>query len=381
MTAHIDIVPVQSVAEMRRFIRLPARLHAADPQFVAPLELERSDALSPNKNPFFAHAEVQFWLAQRSGVDVGRISTQIDKLSPMLRDEAAGNFGLIAAEDDPAVFAALFETAEQWLRERGCRRALGPFNLSINEETGLLVDGFDTPPMLMMGHDHAYVATQIEALGYRGVKDLLAYILGADQAPPARLQRLLAKPPPNLKLRPLDKRRYREEIGTITDIFNDAWSQNWGFVPYTEAEVEHLAQALKPLLDPKLVPIAELDGKPVAFGVLLPNLNEAIRDFGGRLAPFNWAKLLWRLKVRGVGTGRVPLMGVRRSLGADFTARAVPFFVIDAMRQRCLEIGIQQVELSWILETNAPMRRLLEMIGSRVYKTYRVYEKTLHERG
>jgi hypothetical protein len=233
----------------------------------------------------------------------------------------------------------------------------------------------------MMGHDHAYVATQIEALGYRGVKDLLAYILGADQAPPARLQRLLAKPPPNLKLRPLDKRRYREEIGTITDIFNDAWSQNWGFVPYTEAEVEHLAQALKPLLDPKLVPIAELDGKPVAFGVLLPNLNEAIRDFGGRLAPFNWAKLLWRLKVRGVGTGRVPLMGVRRSLGADFTARAVPFFVIDAMRQRCLEIGIQQVELSWILETNAPMRRLLEMIGSRVYKTYRVYEKTLHERG
>lgn len=373
----VEIVPVHSADEMRRFIRLPARLHAADPHFVPPLELERAEAFSPKKNPFFAHAEVQFWLAVRDGADVGRISAQIDRLSPMLREEGAGHFGLIDAVDDAAVFAALFETAEAWLRERGCRRALGPFNLSINEETGLLVEGFDTPPMLMMGHDQPYVGTRIEALGYAGVKDLIAYLLESAKAPPAGLQRILAQPPKNLRVRPLDTRRYREDINTITAIFNDAWSQNWGFVPYTEAEVEHLAKALKPLLDPKLVPIAELDGEPVAFGVLLPNLNEAIRDFGGRLLPFNWAKLLWRLKVRGVKTGRVPLMGVRRSLAADFTARAVPFFVIEAMRRRCLELGIAEVELSWILENNAPMRRLLEMIGSRAYKTYRVYGKTL----
>ncbi|NGY03641.1 GNAT family N-acetyltransferase [Solimonas terrae] len=377
MTSSVEMVPVRSAAEMRRFIRVQARLHAHDPLFIAPLELERSEAFSAKKNPFFAHADVQFWIAQRDGVDVGRISAQIDHLSPMLRDEGAGHFGLIEAEDDPAIFAALFETAEAWLRERGCRRALGPFNLSINEETGLLVRGFDTPPMLMMGHDQPHVGTRIEAQGYEGVKDLLAYILETAHAPPAGLQRMLAQPPKNLRVRPLDKKRYREDIGTITAIFNDAWSQNWGFVPYTEAEVEHLAQALKPLLDPQLVPIAELDGEAVAFGVLLPNLNEAIRDFGGKLLPFNWARLLWRLKVRGVGTGRVPLMGVRRSLGADFTARAVPFFVIDAMRQRCLQLGIRQVELSWILENNAPMRRLLEMIGSRDYKTYRVYGKAL----
>lgn len=373
----VDIVPVRSAAEMRRFIRLPATLHARDPLFIPPLELERSEAFSPKKNPFFAHADVQFWLAVRNGVDVGRISAQIDKLSPMLRDEGAGHFGLIDAENDPAIFAALFETAEAWLRERGCKRALGPFNLSINEETGLLVRGFDTPPMLMMGHDHAFVGERIEALGYATEKNLLAYILDADVEPPKGLQRLLAQPPKNLRVRPLDRKRYMQDIQTITSIFNDAWSQNWGFVPYTEAEVDHLAHALKPLLDPKLVPFVELDGEPVAFGVLLPNLNEAIRDFGGKLLPLNWAKLLWRLKLSGVTTGRVPLMGVRRSLSADFTARAVPFFVIDAMRKRCLEIGIKRVELSWILENNAPMRRMLEMIGSRDYKTYRVYGKAL----
>src|SRR3546814_219766 len=149
------------------------------------------------------------------------------------------------------------------------------------------------------------------ALGYRGAKDLLAYLLDPEKAPSEGLKRVISKQPKNLRIRPLDKSRYREDIGTITAIFNDAWSQNWGFVPYTEAEVEHLASALKPLLDPQLVPIAELDGEPVAFGVALPNLNEAIRDFDGKLLPFNWAKLLWRLKVRGVQTARVPLMGVR----------------------------------------------------------------------
>lgn len=377
MKSAIDIVPVRSAAELRRFIRVPVRLHANDPNFIAPLDLERSEAFSAKKNPFFEHADVQFWLAVRNGIDVGRISAQIDRLSPMLRDEGAGHFGLIAAEDDAAVFAALFDTAEAWLRERGCRRALGPFNLSVNEETGLLVDGANTPPMLMMGHDHAYVGSHIEALGYSGVKDLLAYLLDLQKAPSEGLKRVISKQPKNLRIRPLDKARYREDIGTITAIFNDAWSQNWGFVPYTEAEVEHLASALKPLLDPRLVPIAELDGEPVAFGVALPNLNEAIRDFDGKLLPFNWAKLLWRLKVRGVQTARVPLMGVRRSLGTGFAARTVPFFVINAMRDRCLQLGIRNVELSWILENNMPMRRVLEMLGSEVYKTYRVYGKNL----
>ncbi|NKF23310.1 GNAT family N-acetyltransferase [Solimonas marina] len=373
----IDIVPVRSPAEMRRFIRLPARLHANDPLYIPPLELERSEAFSPKKNPFFEHADVQFWLAVQGGVDVGRISAQIDKLSPMLRDESAGHFGLIEAEDDPALFDALFATAEAWLRERGCKRAIGPFNLSVNEETGLLVRGFDTPPMLMMSHDHAYVGPRIEALGYKTEQNLLAYILGADVDPPKGLQRILAQPPKNLRVRPLNLKNYMADIRTITAIFNDAWSQNWGFVPYTEAEVDHLAHALKPLLDPKLVPIAELDGEPVAFGVLLPNLNEAIREFGGKLLPFNWAKLIWRLKVSGVKTGRVPLMGVRRSISADFVGRSVAFYVVDAMRQRCKQIGIERVELSWILENNAPMRRMLEMLGAHDYKTYRLYGKDL----
>ena len=285
---------------------------------------------------------------------------------------------MIAAEDDAAVIAALFATAETWLRERGCARVRGPFNLSINEETGLLVDGFDTPPMLMMGHDRAYLGPRIEALGYARAKDLLAYLYDArTPLPPAVRKRLDGVAQSQLSVRPMDMRRYREEITTITSIFNDAWANNWGFVPLTPAETEHMAKALKPVLDPELVSIVESQGQAVGFGVTLPNVNEAIRNFGGRLLPFNWARLLWRLKVTDVKSARVPLMGVRRNAVPGLSAALVPYLVIEGMRRRSLARGFREVELSWILEDNRPMRRMIESIGGRVYKTYRVYEKAL----
>lgn len=373
----IEILPVSGSAELDRFIRVPFRLHRDDPQFVPPLMLERREALSPKHNPFFQHAETQFWLARRDGVDVGRISAQLDRLSPQIAQEGAGHFGMIAAEDDPQVFAALFETAESWLRARGCRKALGPFNLSINEETGLLVDGFDTPPMLLMGHDRPYVASRVEALGYAKAKDIFAYLYDITAGPPENVCRLIERPlKDGLRVRPMDTRRYGEEIRTLTAIFNDAWSGNWGFVPFTDAEVEQMAKALKPILDPRMVAFAEIDGVAVGFGVALPNINAAIADFDGRLLPFNWAKLLWRLKVSGISSGRVPLMGVKRSIGG-FGARLVPFLIVEAMRKRALEKGMREVELSWILEDNLPMRSLIESLGARAYKTYRVYEKAL----
>jgi hypothetical protein len=374
MSGAVEVVAVKSPAEMDRFIRLPFALYASDPNWVPPLLLEREEALSPKKNPYFQHAEAKFWLARQDGRDVGRISAQIDRL---VKDPEVGHFGMIAAEDRPEVFAALFAAAEGWLRERGKKRVLGPFNLSINEETGLLVDGFDTPPMLLMGHDARYTGPRIEALGYVKAKDVIAYIRDTESELPSTVQRFIARRlPGTMKVRNLDTRRYKEEFDTVTEIFNDAWSQNWGFIPFTEAEIAHMAKSLKPLIDPKCVVIVELNGRAIGFGIALPNLNELIADFKGKLIPFNWLKLLWRMK-RGARTARVPLMGVRRSFNGGLIGGLAPLLIIDSIRKALRDKGVRQVEMSWILENNRPMRHMIEQLGGVAYKTYRVYEKPL----
>lgn len=373
----ITILPVDSAALMKRFIRLPSRLHADDPNWITPLELEREEAFSPKKNPLFQHTEVQFWLAVRDGRDVGRISAQVERRAVEQGDHT-GHFGLIAAEDDPAVFAALFATAEGWLRERGMTQVLGPFNLNINEETGVLVDGFDTPPMLLMGHDLPYVGRRIEALGYAKAKDVYAYLVDISKPFPKAIETLVAREPPKgYRLRKLDMKRYRKDIGDITEIFNDAWSQNWRFAPLTPADTDHLAKAMKPILNPDMVWFVDVDGEPAGFIVGLPNINEALAGLDGKLLPFGWAKLLWRLKVRGVKTARVPLMGVKRKFASGLGGALLPFLIIDRLRREGLPLGYRMVELSWILEDNLPMNRINVAIGARAYKTYRVYGKAL----
>lgn len=369
-----QIVPVRTPAELHRFVRLPAKLYAGDRHFVPPLLIERKEALSPKKNPLFEHAEVQLFLAVRDGRDVGRISAQVDRL---VQDPTIGHFGMIAAEDDADVFAALFAAAEGWLRERGRTRVLGPFSLSINEETGLLIEGFDTPPMMFMPHDPPYACKRVEEQGYRKAKDVLAYLYDLQREFSPTIKRLIAKRKPStLIVRHLDMKRYDEEFDTITAIFNDAWKDNWNFIPFTEAEIRHMARSLKPLIRPYMVALVEFNGEPVAFGITLPNLNEAIADFNGRLLPFNWIKLLIRLK-RGTRTWRVPLMGVKRSFSAGILGSLAPFLVIDSMHQGALRTPMKHVEFSWILEDNLPMRHVIERMGSVAYKTFRVYEKSL----
>jgi hypothetical protein len=370
---NITIVPVHTPAELKRFIRLPARLHAADPNFVPALELERRDALT-KKNPLFEHLEARYFLAVRDGRDVGRISAQVDSL---VVDRQLGFFGLIAAEDDPEVFAALFAAAEGWLRERGRTRVQGPFSLSINEETGLLVDGFDTPPMIFMAHDPRYAAARIEALGYAKAKDVIAYLHDIVKGFPEKVMRLVRRSEASgVRIRHIDKSRLEEEFRLVMEIFNDAWSQNWGFVPFTEHEFVHMAKGMKPLLDPTWTAVAEYEGRAVGFAILLPNLNEVIRDFGGRLFPFNIIRMLVRLK-RGVKSGRVPLMGVRRSFSGGMVGGMVPLAMIYSLQANAKPKGMQVGELSWILEDNRPMRSMAEALGAKAYKTYRVYEKSL----
>ena len=376
----VSVVAVGNRAQLERFIRLPEALFRDDPRYIPPLRAERRAALTARGNPFFTHAEAAFWLAYRDGRPVGRISAQHDRLSS---DTDVAQFGMLAAVDDADVFAALVGTAEDWARSRGFKRIQGPFSLSINEETGLLVDGFETPPMLMMPHDPAYAGPRLTALGFDKAQDMLAYLCDASAALPAAAAAVVARGlPANVTLRPMSRRSLAADVAALVAIFNEAWTDNWGFVPITTEEVAHMARALKPLLHERLMWFADVDGVPAAFGLCLPNLNEAIRDLSGRLLPFGWAKLLWRLHRSGgkplrVKTARVPLMGVSRRFAGSMTGRLLALHVVEALRREAGAMGIQSVEMSWVLEDNAPMRRLAEAVGGRAYKTYRVYEKSL----
>lgn len=371
------IIPVVSKGELERFIRVPMRINGSDPNYIAPLMFERREALSPRHNPFFQHAEVQMWLAHKDGRDVGRISAQIDHLARTNPEAPAGYFGMIAAEDDADIFRALFSTAEAWLRNRGRFEAIGPLNLSINEEVGLLVDGFESPPMLMMPHDAPFTARRIEEQGYKKVKDVFAYISGVPVFTPGVQARLNRPLPSGMTLRPVRMDKFDEELRLLVEIWNDAWSENWGAAPITEAETKYLGQSLRLILHPKLLWFLEIDGEAAGFGALLPNLNDATHDLQGKLVPFGWAKLLWRLKVRGVKRGRVPLMGIKKKFSRERRGIFAPFVILDAIRREGVKLGITEAEYSWILEDNMPMRHILEGFGAHIYKVYRLYGKEL----
>jgi hypothetical protein len=374
----VDIVPVTDKATMKRFIKVPFLVHKDDKSFIPPLVSEREEAFDPTKNELVRRSEVRFWIARKGGRDIGRISAQIDPLAQTEGQPAYGQFGALSAVDDPEVFGALFRTAEEFLASRNIQRVQGPFTLSINEETGLLIDGFDTPPMMMMGHDPAYEAAHIEAAGYSPDGDVFAYLIDLDAPLSKSADNMLNRPlASSVTMRKLNLKDYDAEIRRVASIFNDAWSENAGFVPMTEAETDELATRLKLLLDERLVWFAEVNGEAVAFIVCLPNINEAIRDLNGNLFPFGVVKLLWRLKVKGLKSARVPLMGVRKSLAGTVLGSALPLQLIGALWPHARKVGFRWVELSWILENNRPMRSILERLGAKSYKTYRIYQKTL----
>ncbi len=377
--ARLEVVALEGRCGLKPFLELPRRIYRDDPNWVAPLQLERRLHLDPRRNPFWRGIEIRYFLAYRDGVPVGRISAQINRRHLEHHGDSTGHFGFLEAEDCPELFAALLGAAEGWLKERGMRRIAGPFNPSINDECGLLVAGFDRPPSVMMGHARPYYRLRLEELGYRKRKDLIAYDFDVAGDWPERARRLIerARRAHGVRVRPLDMRRYREELLLVCDIFNDAWRDNWGFVPFDEQEALYLGRTIRPFVDAGCFAIGEVEGEAAAMAVTLPNLNEALRDLDGRLLPFGWWKLLWRLKVRGVRSWRMPLMGVRKRYQGTPKGAALALGVIAAAKEYHRGRGVERAELSWVLEDNRPTRELIEAVGGIPYKTYRIYGKEL----
>ena len=376
MTAPLRIVEVKDARGRRDFLHLPERIYADDPAWVPPLLLEQKQRVFENA-PLFAHCEVAAFVAYRDGAPVGRITAQLDTLQPEEAGGRLGYFGMIEAVDEADVFAALIDTVRDWLRARGATRMRGPYNLSINEEIGLLVENFDTPPFIMMGHAPRYYGPRLEDQGLRPVKDLLSYMVRPDFEAPKVMTKLAERASRRVTIRPFNRRDKAADFEAMRDIFNDAWAGNWGFVPFTRAEFAETAKLLSLLLPDDFIQFAEIEGRPVAFIAAFPNLNEASADLRGRLLPFGWARLLWRLKLRGTRSARVALMGVRTEHQFSRLGPTLAFLVIDAVRHAMIRRGVETVEMGWILEDNDGMRHIIEDIGSTIHKRYRIYETDL----
>jgi len=376
--APVEVRPVSSKQELRDFIELPYELYASDPVWVPPLRAQQRHDFSP-KSAFFQHAQVRMFVAYREGRPVGRITAQIDDLRTERYADATGHFGVLEAIDDQAVFAALLAAAEEWLRAQGMKRVIGPFNLSINGDVGILLDGFQHPPVFLTGHGKPYYDARVQAEGYHKAKDVVAYSLDITATPPRTMVEAArrAREAARVKIRPLDKSKLAAETATISEVFCDAWEHNWSFVPFTQAEFAELASALKYLVPSDFVQFAEVDGETAAMLVIVPNLNELIRDLRGRLLPFGWAKLLWRLRMQKPHSARVALMGVRQKFQTSSLAVALVFGMIEAVGLSPAVKGMQYMEMGWVLEDNFPLLRLMRLLGGRQYKTYRCYEKPL----
>ena len=363
----------------RAFIRLPNQLYAGDANWIPQLHLERASHYSDD-NPIFQHAEWKSWVAYRTDTlapPVGRITAQVDHLHQARHGDSTGYFGSLDCIDDEQVFAVLARAAETWLKDRGMKRVCGPFNLGINQELGQLISGYDTPPRFMTPHGPPYAPGHIERLGYSKAVDLLAYRVPPDFAPSGAMTRLLQRLGSRVKVRTLNRRKLADELELLRQLFNDAWFENWGFVSFTSDEFQKIGRELTFILPDEYIQIAELDGAPASFGVMLPDFNEAIADLKGRLLPFGWAKLVWRLKVRHPSAVRVPLMGVRRDFHSSRVGLALAFAVCDPLRWAAHARGVKELEMSWILEENRGMRALAESFEGEIYKRYRMYQKEL----
>jgi GNAT superfamily N-acetyltransferase len=377
----VCIIPVTTREERREFASFPWQIYRDDPNWVPPLFMDRLTLLDPEKHPFHQHAEVQLFLALRSEEAVGTICAHINHIHNEVFQDKVGFFGFFEVIEDDTVATALFDSASNWLRERGMEAIRGPESFSQNEEVGLLVDGFDAPPVVQMTYNPRYYQDIIERAGFEKAQDLYAWDLLTNifdydvQRLPRKFIRVAEKAMArdDLVVRKINMKRYDEEVALAKVIYNSAWEQNWGFVPFTDAEIEFLGQEIKMILDPDIVYIAEVDGKPAGMNICLPDVYQALLKAKPQpnvwSLPWTLVKFLWhRRKVdrfRGWAMGVVPEY---RSLGIEAA------LMVETARS-AFGKGYEHCEMSWILESNDPTNRIIERVGGKLYKTYRIYEK------
>jgi len=370
----IEIRPVLDKKDLKTFIMLPFRLYKDDPNWVAPLIGDQKKFFSPGHNPYFEHSEVALYLAWEGDKAIGRISAQTNTQHNIEHKDKVGFFGFFECEDNQEAANALFTQAVKWNKERGMDTVRGPMNFSVNDECGLLVSGFDTPPFIMMTHHLPYYEKLIVNAGFSKVKDLYAYLLERTTMPEKiekAAQYIMRRKSFTIRTLSKDKKQQREDIATVFRIYRKAWEYNWGFVPITEAEFNHLVKTLLPIVEPDLVLIAEVNGEPAGFSLALPNYNEVLKVMHGRVNPITILKAY--LKSKHIGSARVITMGVIK----EYQNRGIDVVFHYNSYKNGLPRGIFKGEFSWVLEDNVMMIREAEMLDAHIHKTYRIYDKAI----
>ncbi len=362
---------------MRDFLDVVDRVYRDDPVYIRPLDLDLKTRLDPKKNPFFEHAAGVIFTAYRNGECVGRASATIDQEHLRCHKDETGFFGFLDTIDDAAVARELLSRAEGWLRERGMKRVRGPLSPSINDEAGCLVDGFEHPPVFPYVHHQRYQSGLIEQAGYTKEKDLFGWRYEVGELN-VRVQKARddLRAMPEVVSRPMSKKDLARDVAITLDIFNDAWSDNWGFVPATPKEAAKIQSDLKLFFVPEISRLVMIDGEPAAVALALPNVNELIDDLHGRLFPTGFVKLLYRLKVKGARSGRLLILGIKKKFRTRKYA-ALSLFLYAEMNDGGRRVGMTWGELGWTLEDNAAINAGIRMMGAKKYKTYRVYAKDL----
>jgi hypothetical protein len=360
------------------FLNVVSYIYRSDPHYVRPLDMELKDRLSPKKNPFFEHGEGAVFTAHHNGRCVGRVTAQIDREHLERYKDKTGFFGFFDTTDDEEVARDLLSRAESWLRGRGMTHVRGPLSLNINEELGCLVEGFDTPPYIMMPHHRPYQAGLIEKAGYAKAKDFFAwsYVVGETNARVKRAHDEV-KAMPEVSARTVSMKDLERDVEILVDVFNDAWSDNWGFVPLTRNEVRKMAQDFKLILLPDITRIVSIDGEPAAVAVALPNVNEMISDLRGKLFPLGLLKLLYRLKVQGPRSGRLVILGIRKKWRHVRKYAPLSAYMYAELNDSGKRLGIRMGELGWTLEDNGAVNAGIRMMGGKPYKKYRVFAKAI----
>ncbi len=374
----VEIRETPMGGNLKDFLGVVDRIYKSDPVYVRPLDMDLSDRLNPKKNPFFEHAEGTIFTAYRGGQCVGRITAQIDREHLDRHKDATGFFGFFDTVDDPDVAKALLERAEKWLEGKGMKKVRGPLSLSINEEMGCLVEGFDHPPTLLNPHHRPYQGGLIEKAGYTKEKDVFGwrYEIGDINARVRKAADEISAMP-EVTARPLSKKDVERDVKLTLDIFNEAWIENWGFVPMTKKEGDKLAADLKLFIMPELTCLVLVDNEPAAVAIALPNVNELIGDLHGKLFPLGLPKLLYRLKVEGAKSGRLLILGIKKKIRMQRKYAGMSLFLYAKMNEGGKRAGMSWGELGWTLEDNSAVNAGNKMMGAKKYQVYRVFTKDI----